>query len=358
MRETLHIVEPTLEGEAGHCYSFVASLCQTAGNYPLTVWCGRKAKLRLPLGIGIKRLFFRRLRRLQSLWLYHTLLRQPGRIFVSTAGRTDLILLDLASRGMIAPGKVFLYIHWFRSSSRKCRQLKKLADRQPGIIILTPTATVFDEFRAAGFSNTRHVPYPITHLKPDDISKGPLEFRHLLFAGAARRDKGFSGVVDLIALLAHTGQSIPVSLQTSAAHYAKFDESTMRDLARLDTIVYPFLNRYAETLRHDEYRNSFHGAICLQLYSQQDFADRISGVTLDAFSSGCPVVTLSGTWMARIVAEFDAGAVIETPDPEVVLNAVRRIMDRYEYYCANALTGGRELQKRNSAEYLFHELTA
>jgi hypothetical protein len=358
MRETLHVIEPTLEGEAGHCYSFVVSLCQTAGDYPLTVWCGRNAEIRLPAGVATKRLFLRKLRRLQAFWLYRTLLRQPGRIFVSTAGRTDLILLNLACRGKIAPGKVFLYVHWFRPAPAKRRQLEKLAKRQPGITILAPTASVCEEVRAAGFARTRHVPYPISSLQPGEIPTEIPEFRHLLFAGAARRDKGFGGVVDLVELLARSGQRIPVSLQTSAAHYAKLDQTTMADLARLDSIAYPHLLRQAETLLQADYRALFSGAICLQLYSQQDFADRISGVTLDALSSGCPVVTLSGTWMARVVAEFDAGAVIETPEPGNVWEAVGRVMRRYQYYRTNALQAGRELQTRNSAAHLFHELTA
>ncbi|BCS52419.1 glycosyltransferase [Geobacter sp. SVR] len=357
MQEMLHIIEPTLEGEAGHCYSFVTSLCQAAGTYPLTVWYGNRAVISLPPGVCTRRFFFRTFRRLQAFWLYHTLLRQPGRLFISTAGRTDLILLNLACRGEIPPHKVFLYIHWFRPSPGKRRQLEKLAERQPGITVLTPTASVFEEFRAAGFAHTRLVPYPITPLAPGEVPAEHQAFRRLLFAGAARRDKGFSAVVDFVALLAQTRQHIPVSLQTSSAHYAKFDDTTMQDLARLEAIAYPNLERYAETLHQAEYRRLFSGAICLQLYSRQDFADRISGVTLDALSAGSPVVTLSGTWMGRVVAEFDAGAVIESSAPEVVLTAVQRVMERYEYYRDNAIVAGRELQKRNSAEYLFRELT-
>lgn len=358
MQETLHIIEPTLEGEAGHCYSFVVSLCQAAGTYPLTVWCGNRAAISLPPGVCTRRFFFRTLRRLQAFWLYRTLLRRPERLFISTAGRTDLVLLDLACRGEIPPHKVFLYIHWFRPSPGKRRQLAKLARRQPGITILTPTASVFEEFRAAGFTHTRLVPYPITPLDPGEVPTEYPAFRHLLYAGAARRDKGFSEVVDFVTLLARTGQHIPVSLQTSSDHYAKFDDMTMRDLARLEAIAYPYLERHAETLQQAEYRKLFRGAICLQLYSRQDFADRISGVTLDALSAGSPVVALSGTWIGRVVAEFDAGAVIESSAPDVVLDAVERVRGRYEYYHGNARVAGRELQKRNSAGHLFQELTA
>ena len=67
------------------------------------------------------------------------------------------------------------------------------------------------------------------------------------------------------------------------------------------------------TLTGDAYSAMFRGAICLQPYSRQDFADRVSGVTLDAFVAGAPVVALSGTWIARMVQRFKAGEVIEEP---------------------------------------------
>jgi hypothetical protein len=356
MTEMLNIIEPTLESEVGHCYSFVASLCHASGGHPVTVWCGRRAKIVMPVAVDIRRMFYRRIRRVQAFLLYRALLRQSGRIFVSTAGRTDLILLNLASSGEIAPNKVFLYIHWSRHAQEKRGQLQKLANRQPGIIILTPTATVYEEFRAAGFINTRLVPYPITPSDKTAFTPQQKTFSHILFAGAARRDKGFSEVVDFVALLSSSGEQIPITLQTSASHYSKYDETTKRDLARLDETGYHFLKRLDDALQPHEYLDLFAGAICLQLYSQQDFADRISGVTLDALTAGSPVVTLSGTWMDRVVTEFNAGVVIDLPIPEAVLKAVTTIMNRYEFFRDNALKAGSELQKRNNAEYLFREL--
>lgn len=358
MTGSIHIIEPTLEGEAGHCHSFIASLCRAAGPEPITVWCGRGAAIALPENVSIKRLFIRKLRRLQALWLYRKLLRTGERVLISTAGRTDLILLDLASCGGIPANTVYLYIHWFRPSRSKRVQLEKLARRHPELVILTPTASVCEEFLSAGFTRTRLVPYPIT---PREIHDSPAEdqgFRHLLFAGAARQDKGFSTVVDLVELLALKGAQIPVTLQTSAEHYDKLDESTRRDLVRLDVCRYPYLRRYAETLTQADYLGLFAGGICLQLYSRRDFADRISGVTLDALSAGCPVITMSGTWIARTVAEFDAGLVLDAPDPERVLSAVTTLLEQYPTYRHNALKAGRELQLRHNAGYLMHELTA
>lgn len=361
MTNLLHIIEPTLEGEAGHCFSFVNSLCQVDSDYPVTVWCGRNADIILPINVEIRRFFYRKLRRIQAWWLYRALLRRPGRMFISTAGRIDFVLLDLASSDTIALGKVFLYVHWFRTSPVKQRQLEKIAARQPEIIVLAPTESICETFRVAGFNHTRLVPYPITPQIKETTQttlNRQQDFSHVLFAGAARYDKGFKDVVAFVELLSETGSIIPVRMQTSTQHYAKTDEVTIASLARLKQVAYMHLKLNAETLQHEDYHALFIGAICLQLYSQQDFADRISGVTLDALSMGSPIITLSGTWIARVVTEFNAGLVIDSPTPVKVLNAVTLIMSDYGQYHNRALDAGRELQKRNSAAVLFHELIA
>src|SRR5712664_2870166 len=114
MTTPLHIVEPTLADSTGHCFSFLDSLCRVAGDYPITVWCARGSGVSFHGNVAVKEFFYRRIR-----------LQQPGRLFVSTAGRFDLILLDLASRHAIAPGKAFMYVHWLRASPAKERQLAR-----------------------------------------------------------------------------------------------------------------------------------------------------------------------------------------------------------------------------------------
>jgi hypothetical protein len=355
---SLHIVEPTLEDSTGHCYSYLDSLCRAAGAYPITVWGGQGAQVSFPGKVEVKRFFRRRIRRLQAWWLYRKLLRGPGRVFVSTAGRADLVLLDLAAKGAIAPGKVFLYVHWFRASPAKERQLARLAARQPEIAILAPSESVCATFRAAGFRNARLVPYPISPAAGEGAPEAAPAFRHVLFAGAARSDKGFAEVVGFVDLLAKTGSRIPVSLQTSAQHYDKVDAATAASLERLEAIRYPFLTRHAQSLSAEDYNALFRGAICLQLYSRGDFADRVSGVTLDALSNGSPIVTLSGTWMGRVVEEFGAGLVLQDPAPAALLEAVTKLRDAYAQYHRRAWQAGRELQKRNDAGALFKALTS
>jgi hypothetical protein len=199
------------------------------------------------------------------------------------------------------------------------------------------------------------VPYPIT--RRADEAQPSLPFRHLLFAGAARKDKGFSHLVRMLTHMQDLRLTIPLSLQTSAAHYDKYDEETAAALERIPAIGYPALRLTPETLSSDAYFEMFRGSICLQPYDAEAFADRISGITLDALSMGAPLVTLSSTWMARVVKRFEAGVVIDRPEPELLLEAANSIISDYPRFQANALRAGMALQQEHSASHLRELLT-
>ena len=359
MKENLHIIEPTLSGDAGHCQSFVASLCRAggAGGSRFTVWGGRRASLPALAGvdISVKQFFFRKIRRVQELFLLRRLCVSGERIFVSTAGRVDLVLLDWAAAGSVAPRRVFLYFHWMRPSAKKLSFFRKMAAKHPNLVIMGPTQSVVDIFLGCGFKDCSVVPYPIT--PQDGTAPSSAPFSHLLFAGAARADKGFSHVVELLALLAAKRLELPVALQTSGDHYDRYDPETRKALERIPGIGYRRLRTTPQTLSPEAYFEMFSGAICLQPYDPVAFADRISGITLDGLSMGAPVVTVAGTWMARVVERFDAGVVVATPAPELLLAASQQIRDDYPRYQSNARRAGLALQQEHSAEHLLDLIT-
>jgi UDP:flavonoid glycosyltransferase YjiC (YdhE family) len=105
-----------------------------------------------------------------------------------------------------------------------------------------------------------------------------------------------------------------------------------------------------------EYARFFSGGICLQPYERSDFADRASGVTLDALVAGCPVVTVSRTWMAQLVERFDAGVVVDEPTPEALHAAVRRIVADYGRFQRVARAGGDTLRAEMSCAPLIELL--
>lgn len=352
----IQIIEPTLESEAGHCYSFLSSLCNISKNNPLCLWINRNADVAFSgENVQIKRHFYRKIRRLQSYFLYKRLLAGDEKLFIPTAGFTDLVLLNWASRGKISPKKAYLYFHWLNISDKKTTLLKRIALKQPNLMILGPTHSVIKIFQEAGFENARIVPYPIT-VKKQHHGMAPNQFKGILYAGAARKDKGISAVVDLLEHMQKLGLQIPVRLQNSPDHRGKYDAVTAAEIQRLERIPYLHLQLFPETLQPHEYVNLFSGAICLQLYNAVLFADRISGVTLDALSAGSPIVASAGTWTARMIQRFDAGIVIKNTNPETTLAAIQEMIADYPRYSKNARIAGILLQNENSAEYLFNTL--
>ena len=178
----------------------------------------------------------------------------------------------------------------------------------------------------------------------------------MLFAGAARRDKGFPAVVDFVRFLADAGSGMPSAVQASPGHYGKFDDGIPAELDRLRKSSSAGLTILPETLGASEYRAMFDGAIVLQPYSRDDFADRISGVTLDAFSAGAPVIATAGTWMARAALRFGAGVALEDPSPASIHAAVEAVRAEYPRFRRNALEAGSALRKEHDARQLLEVL--
>lgn len=338
MNTTIHVVEPTLESYSGHCHRLVSSFCRAAADWQIKLWAGKGAeRIEFGPGVAVHPYFSRRFRLFQSLFLFRRLLREPFPLFISTARRSDLTLLNLAAGKRIGRNRVFLYFHWVRETPDKSHFLRRMAARQPNLVILGTTASVVEAFRHCGFAHVSLLPYPPT---PAQHAGAAIPFRRLLYAGAARQDKGFRKVVDFVEFLARKKERIPVTIQVSADHYGKYDAATREDITRLRSIGYAPLELAAETRSPEDYAALFPGSICLQLYDRADFRDRVSGVTLDALAHGSPIVATSGTWMAKLIEPFEAGVAIEEPTAENLHRAVTQIIAGYAGFRDRALQAG------------------
>ena len=358
---TIHVIEPTLCDQTGHCHSFVGSLqAANTGVSPLhlELWCGRGSASLFAESATFRThpVFFQALRKPQAFFLFRRLLRTPDKLFLSTATRLGLLLLHWAAKGTIPPNKVFLYFHWLRLSERKRRFLEKIAVRQPNLVILTPSLEVLTLLTSCGFRNGQVVPYPVTPLAiPTVIPSATVlpAFRHLLVAGAARMDKGFSHIVRFVEHLQNHGETIPIVIQASPPHNGRLEPGVRAAVARLVAIGYPHLQLIKSTQTTEEYHALFHGAISIQPYDRTEFAgDRVSGVTLDSLLAGCPVVVTDGTLMARQAERFGAGIAVDSADPETLWTAAQKIRADYATFQARALATGSTLQQENSAKHL------
>ena len=356
----VHVVEPTLEGVSGHCLNVVKSLCEAGQGLDFRLWVGRRAKLPELTGLASEfhPYFRRQIRKPQAFLLYRKLLRGSGRIVVTTATTLDLYALDWGARGVIPPGKVFLYFHQARRlNQKKLERFRRLAARQPNLTVMGTTPAIEQIFRDSGFADTATLRLP-PGIDAGAFAAQPTPFRHLLFAGAARADKGVGAIVDLVEHLARTGARVPIMVQTCADHYGKYDPETTADLERLRGVTYSPLTTLPDALPPEAYAAAFAGGISLQPYKRGEYANKMSAVILDALSAGCPVVTISGTSMAEIVTRFDAGVIVDESKPESLWEACRAIIADYARYQERARHAGAILRDENSWAPLVERLRA
>lgn len=357
----IDIVEPTLVSEAGHCAALFLGLRAAAPDLRFRLWIDRRARLEAwssgaqAARTLLRPVFARRWRRLQALWLYRRLLRGGGALFVPTASYFDLRAIDLMAPGPVPAGRAFLYFHKLRASPRRMRALARIAMRQRELELFGTSEEIVARLREAGFTRVQRVLPVLAAAASADTGTG---FRHLLSAGAARADKGFGRIVDLVAHLAATGARWPIAVQTSGDHYGRHDERTRADLERLAALNYPGLRRVGETLDGAQYAALFPGAVCLQPYEPAEYADKMSAVTFDALRAGAPIVTLAGTTMASIVARTGAGLVVEDAAAPTLLRAAERIIAEYPRFHALALAAGQQYRPESSWAPLLARLRA
>lgn len=355
----LHIVEPTLSNEAGHCMSLVRAMAEAAvqaGCAEVNVWAGRPmAHQPWTPPAHLRAHFERRWRRLQALALYRRLLKQPGRVLVATAGSADLVSLDWAARSLgetIPHKKVSVFVHWLNIKPGKAKLFTAIAKRHPGLQVLAPTARVVEFFQACGFQ-TQMVPYPLdtSGMTPPDSAR-PSAFKHLLVPGAARMDKGFGHIVDLVEALQRRQLDWPIVVQTSLEHGHDKDPELAAALRRLRACQYRGLEMRHEALDRASYRALFDGAIVIQPYRAADFLDRVSGVTLDALNAGAPVVVTDGTWMSRLVQRHRAGVPAAELSPEGLISAIQTVLEEHPGFSARAQMAAAQVQSEHSARAL------
>lgn len=343
MSKQLHIIEPTLFDQTGHGYSYVHSLLQANVGQGLTinVWMDRRGKNLLGNNCVPHLYFWRKLRQLQKIALYFKLCLTQDIIFVSTSDLWDLKVLHFWSKLVNSRAKIYLHFHQFKQTSKKLQVLRKLATST--LNILTPTAKLTNIFVQAGF-NCHTIPCPTFYPERKTMVQTPT-FSKLLYAGAARSDKGFPMVVQLLQHLRSQQNLVPFAIQVSAPNSNRYDESTQAALQTLHSLNVPNLTLYAQTLDQAQYLELFNNAICLLLYDQTGYSDKFSGIALDAFYAGCPVVTVSNTWMGDTATHYKAGIAVDKYDLSTIQDAIATIMQDYAFYQSNAQKAAIELQQ-------------
>lgn len=348
----LHIIEPTLADQTGHCHSYVQSLIEANQQvgHEMHLWLDRRGRdLYRPQDCRSHPYFFRRLRKLQKFYCLRRLLREDKVIFIPTAGRIDFVLLDwlLRKKSQKQPPVVFLHFHQFTINAKKIALLKKIAQRYANFVVLAPTQPLVDIFREQGFVHCEVVACPGYAPPTDTNAHSRVHFEKVIYAGAARADKGFPELVEFVEYVASQSMTLPLSIQVSSPHSGRHDEKSKAALQRLKQLSLPNLTLYQHTLNKEAYQALFHHAICLLIYDPQSYRTKFSGVALDAFYAGCPVIAVAETWAGDVTQRFQAGVVIADRQPKTIDQAIQTIREQYAFYQQNAKRAGGALQREH-----------
>ena len=333
----LHIIEPTLADQGGHCHSYVHSLIQANAvfRYNMHLWLNRQGRHLYPgTGIHLHPYFQRRWRKLQKFFCLRFLVRSCKTIFIPTAGRIDLIYLDWLLKDKEYEEKLFFHFHQFKINEKKLILLKKIAKKHPEFIIMAPTLKLLAIFQRSGFQYCEHIPCPTYGLPLLPFSG--CSFKKVIYAGTARTDKGFPEVIDFLGYLMKKEKNLPVELQISPPFCGRYDEKSKRALQRLKDISLPKLVIHECALNQTDYQRLFIGGISLLIYDKMSYQAKFSGVALDALYAGCPIVTVADTWMGSVVKRFQAGIVVTDRSPECIYQALFLIRRWYSYFQENA----------------------
>ena len=231
--------------------------------------------------------------------------------------------------------QIFLHFHQFTQSNKKLTTLTKIATENKTFYIFTPTNKLTNIFLSTGFQKCSTIPCP-SFIRENIPPTNTRLFSKVLYAGAARKDKGFPEVVELICYTKKIGINLPFEIQISAPNSGRYDKDSQIALHKLKGLLKDNLFLHQQTLNHQQYQELFNNSICLLVYDVNNYHDKFSGVTLDAFYACCPIITVANTWMGDTVDRFKAGITLSTRDPKSILNAITIIQDNYEHYANNA----------------------
>jgi|UPI00036524AA glycosyltransferase involved in cell wall biosynthesis len=343
MTNKLHIIEPTLNNTAGHCFTVVHSLAvaarQSLPNHQLHVWSGHRfaAQQMADSDAVVHPYFHRRIRRPQLWWLLRRLARQKASVLLPTAGRSELAIYAALPQALRQQSRMWFYIHQLRMDGARAERLRLLAKRVPDVRLLCTHPSLQQTMLEAGFRRAMVQPCPFEPPTLGDVSS---PFRHLIFPGEARLDKNLPFLIEVLRLMRDQKLDIPISIQAGPNHHGLFSEAITQVLGDLRGVGYPHLSMPQRAFAGDEYLQQFAGGICLQPYRVEDYAGKISGITLDALTRGCPCIAATGTWPAQVVEEFSAGAVCPELDAQAWLDAITHCIAHYDekqQACAQAM---------------------
>jgi hypothetical protein len=325
MSTTLRILEPKLNGNAGHYAEFARALAdRCAPRFDILEVHGGKGVEGLPLlshpnvravATCTSRNEMDVMRRLSSD-------RGTPLLILTAKARHALALQAFALSSRDQPGHVNLFFHWREDSFLQRMAMRAARSVRQRSTALAPTSATASFLREQGWHRTVQVPYPArAPLVLQPIHEAP---SHLLVAGAARRNKGIHLIAHLADRYAEDRALLPMLVQTTGKRAGRHGADEHEPMAQLERCRWSGLQLDSLAPDRDGYSKRFDGALVLTPYDPRHFADNVSGIALDALLHGSPIVATAGTWQASLVERFGCGVIMHSWDEDCLERSIAR----------------------------------
>lgn len=262
---------------------------------------------------------------------------------------------------------IYLYLHVLVISQAKARFLRPLVDLNFNrttnpIVFIHPTSLGRDLFQrkitSANVDLISNAPLPMAQLSKEElqtISKSNASSEEtdfiISYMGDVRLEKGFPAVVRLVSECSDdykfTIQCIPPA--------SGYEPGALKWVDCLKAISERQSNvtLIERALLPDEFGKRISmSSIVLCLYDPKWYSNRLSGVLLETFPRGKPVIVVRGSSLADQVERHGGGVIVDDAEPETVIRAIDAIRMDYRKFSDEALAAGDELRRFNTGANL------
>ena len=361
------IIEPNLVDYTGHYYSFVSELkrgFEELGD-EVEVFLPENSKAEITGGKMVLPPVISHVGMLKKYKGYISFLIETIKIrkIIKVAQQNyDFLIFSTADDGRIlnalATGKIIkpvvLYFHTFMLSWYKKQKSIRLFEflirlkipKQP-LNFLTTIDIDCESNELKIPTNVRlfpNAPYPLNYPLNFKESNKDNDF-YIVYMGAPAKKKNFIKLTEVISS-APENYGFIVQCNSRVGFY---EPDILEAVKSLKGIKREKIILLESSLSKEEYYKALNqSSIVWCLYEPDWYKWSISGILLEAWSLGKPVITTSGTWMAKQVEKYGGGIVLDTLEIQDILKAIEEIRDDYARFSAEAEAASRILYEKNN----------
>jgi len=363
------LIEPYLVDYTGHFYNFVTELRRGFNKAyqedVVDIFVSKKCILDKPFSkilpevknLGRRNFFARIFEHLLFLLRFYKVLRKIKKnydILVFTSSVDDWRVLLLAY-SLNTKKPTFMYIHNISFNAKQKLILKYLGWRKKNhLYILSAVEAENVQPDLINFLRNKHcklllgAPYPLRILQNFPSLHKSGNIFYISYLGDARKEKGFIEFVNFIFYSKRNKLNNSFILQCNSPRwgYEPEVENVAKNIKKenLEGVIL-----IDQNLTSEEYKkNLIDSSVVFLLYDPKRYAYYISGILLEAFSYGKPVVVRKGSWLEWQVSRYGGGVIVEDARPETIRSAVEKIKLDYEKYSRGAFEAGKELYKKHN----------